>query len=104
MNYLIALTVLHGWIDDSGKAGARSRRRLVDALPQRLQPVHVDDGGGDGDDYAEHGRHEAEAAAQLHQIVVPVAASGKQDDQRPSNDELKEKKNGREISSFCLLH
>ena len=38
---------------------------LVDTFSQCLEPVHVDDGGGDGHDDAEHGRTEAAAAANL---------------------------------------
>ena len=108
-------------VHDPGKAGARSRRGLVDTLPQRLKvigddddfsdnasmimptkdnsqsenlqsyivnvtlirivrkqilitmivvknhlkPVHVDDGGGDGDDDTEQRREKADAATEF---------------------------------------
>ena len=35
-------------------------------------PVHVDDGGGDGDHDAEQGRDQAQAAAQLDQSGVSI--------------------------------
>lgn len=38
---------------------------LVDTFSQCLEPVHVDDGGGDGHDDAQDGRAEAAAAADL---------------------------------------
>ena len=38
---------------------------LIDAFSEGLESVHVDDGGGDGHDDAEHGRTEAAAAANL---------------------------------------
>ena len=46
---------------------------LVHALPQRLESVHVDHGGGDGDHDAEERRQEAEAATDLDQDTLPIA-------------------------------
>ena len=64
--YSLEPTVLRDGVDDASEAGARPRGRLVHALPQRLQSVHVDDGRGDGHNNAQYRRHQAEAAAQLH--------------------------------------
>ena len=60
------LTVLRDGVYDAGEAGARPCGRLIHALPQRLQSVHVDYRGGHGHHDAQDCRHEAEATAQFH--------------------------------------
>ena len=60
-------------VHDPREAGAGLGRGLVDALPQRLEPVHVDHGGGDRHHDAEEGRQEAKAAADLDQDTLPIA-------------------------------
>ena len=55
----------HGIHGASREARARACGRLIDALPQGLQPVHVDDGRGHGRGHAQHGGQQAEAAAQF---------------------------------------
>ena len=60
------LTVLRDGVHDAGEAGARPRGRLIHALPQRLQSVHVDHCGGHGHHDAQDCRDEAEAPAQFH--------------------------------------
>jgi len=70
------LVVDASMVHDPGKAGARSRRGLVDTLPQRLKPVHVDDGGGDSDDDTEQRREKADAATEFDQAALAVSLSG----------------------------
>lgn len=43
----------------TGEASARAAAGIVDALTQRLQPIHVDDCRRHGDDDAHHGAHQA---------------------------------------------
>ena len=54
------------------EAGAGLGGGLVHALPQRLESVHVDHSGGDGDHDAEESRQEAEAATDLDQDTLPI--------------------------------
>ena len=60
------LTVLRDGVDDAGEAGARPCGRLIHALPQRLQSVHVDHCGRHGHYDAQDCRDKAEAPAQFH--------------------------------------
>ena len=53
------LTVLRDGVDDAGEACAGLGGRLIDALPQRLQPVHVDYRRGYRHHHAQHRRDEA---------------------------------------------
>lgn len=50
----------------SGEAGAALAASVVDALAQRLQPVHVHHRRRHRDDDAHHGAHQATRAAQFH--------------------------------------
>ena len=53
--YITLITVLRDGVDDASEASARPGGRLVDALPQRLEAVHVDDRGRHRHHHAEHG-------------------------------------------------
>ena len=70
---ILTLVIKTPMVHDAGKAGAGLGRGLIHTLPQGLEPVHVDHGGGDGDDHAEERRQEAEAAADLDQDALPIA-------------------------------
>lgn len=70
---ILTLVIKTPMVHDAGKAGAGLGRGLVHALPQGLEPVHVDHSGGDRDDDAEERRQEAEAAADLDQDALPIA-------------------------------
>lgn len=76
-------------VHDAGKAGAGLGRGLVHALPQGLEPVHVDHGGGDGDHDAEERRQEAEAATHLDQDAFPIAGLGEHHHHQSSECHLK---------------
>ena len=58
-------TVVCDGVEHAGEAGALPGGGLVDALPERLQTVHVDDGGGHGHHHAQHRGHQAQATAKL---------------------------------------
>ena len=69
----LTIVIQSAVVHDTREAGAGLGRGLVDALPQRLEPVHVDHGGGDRHYDAKEGRQEAEAAADLDQDTLPIA-------------------------------
>ena len=73
MTLTLTLMIQGAVVHDARKAGAGLGRGLVHALPQGLEPVHVDHGGGDRDHHAEQGREETEAAADLDQNALPIA-------------------------------
>ena len=76
-------------VHDAGKAGAGLGRGLVHALPEGLEPVHVDHGGGDRDHDAEERRQEAEAATDLDQDTLPIAGLGEHHHHQSSECHLK---------------
>ena len=69
----LTLMIQSAVVHNPREAGAGLGGGLVHALPQRLESVHVDHGGGDGDHDAEEGRQEAEAATDLDQDTLPIA-------------------------------
>ena len=69
----LTLMIQGAVVHNPREACAGLGRGLIHALPQSLESVHVDHGGGDRDHDAEERRQEAEAAADLDQDTLPIA-------------------------------